>query len=157
MANRPRKKYKTVGLTVGKFAPLHKGHQFLIETALSEVDHLIILIYNCPDTTNIPLDVRAGWIRSLYPRVEVIEAWDGPAEMGDTPKIKRLQEKYILGILDGRKITHFYSSEFYGEHMSLALHSVDRCIDEQRSKLTISATQIRENVYACKKYLSPLV
>lgn len=25
---------KKIGFTIGKFAPLHKGHQFLIETAL---------------------------------------------------------------------------------------------------------------------------
>ena len=27
---------KKIGFTIGKFAPLHKGHQFLIETALKE-------------------------------------------------------------------------------------------------------------------------
>jgi HTH-type transcriptional regulator, transcriptional repressor of NAD biosynthesis genes len=33
-----------VGLTLGKFAPLHRGHQQLIETALSETERLIVLI-----------------------------------------------------------------------------------------------------------------
>jgi cytidyltransferase-like protein len=36
------------GLTLGKYSPFHKGHQYLIDTALSEVDHLIIVIYNSP-------------------------------------------------------------------------------------------------------------
>ena len=27
---------KKIGFTIGKFAPLHKGYQFLIETALKE-------------------------------------------------------------------------------------------------------------------------
>ncbi|WP_144530121.1 adenylyltransferase/cytidyltransferase family protein, partial [Peribacillus simplex] len=36
---------KKLGLTLGKFAPLHKGHQFMIETALQEVDELIVVIY----------------------------------------------------------------------------------------------------------------
>ena len=40
------------GLTLGKFAPFHKGHQFLIETALSQMDEVIAIIYNankiCP-------------------------------------------------------------------------------------------------------------
>ena len=26
------------GFTIGKFAPFHKGHEFLIESALKEVD-----------------------------------------------------------------------------------------------------------------------
>jgi len=44
-----------------------------------------------------------------------------PLEVGDTPEIKRMHEEYILKTLAGRRITHFYSSEFYGEHVSQAL------------------------------------
>ena len=29
---------KKVGLTLGKFAPMHQGHQYVIETALAEMD-----------------------------------------------------------------------------------------------------------------------
>ena len=29
---------KNIGFTIGKFAPLHKGHQLLIETAIKEMD-----------------------------------------------------------------------------------------------------------------------
>ena len=78
-----------IGLTLGKFAPLHKGHQFLIERALAETDHLIVIVYDSPEITTIPLSVRAGWIRKLYPSVEVLEAWDGPTIVGDTPEIGR--------------------------------------------------------------------
>ncbi|SHE14051.1 nicotinamide-nucleotide adenylyltransferase [Chlamydia abortus] len=66
---------KKLGLTLGKFAPLHKGHQFMIETALQEVDELIVVIYET-DVMTIPLHIRASWIRKLYPAVRVIEAWD---------------------------------------------------------------------------------
>lgn len=102
----------TVGLTLGKFAPLHKGHQYLIETAIAEMDRVIVVIYDSPETTNIPLTVRANWLRTLYPSVEVLEAWDGPAETGYSSEVKRLQENYIITLLDGQRITHFYSSEF---------------------------------------------
>ncbi len=73
---------KTLGLTLGKFAPLHKGHQFMIETALQEVDELIVVIYETK-VTPIPHHVRANWIRRLYPEVRVIEAWDGPDGYSD--------------------------------------------------------------------------
>lgn len=36
----------TVGLARGKFAPLHRGHQHVIETALREMDHVIVVIYD---------------------------------------------------------------------------------------------------------------
>jgi len=81
------------GLTLGKYAPLHKSHQLVIEKALEDMDKVQILIYDSPETTSIPLPVRAGWIRNLYPQAEVIEVWDGPSEFGDTFKIKRKHEK----------------------------------------------------------------
>jgi phosphopantetheine adenylyltransferase len=114
-----------VGLTLGKYAPLHRGHQLVIDTALAEMKHVIVVIYDCPEVTSVPLPVRAAWIRRLYPPVEVIEVWDGPLQVGDTPEIMRMHEEYILGLLAGRRVTYFYSSEFYGAHMSAALGAVD--------------------------------
>ncbi len=145
----------TCGLTLGKYAPLHKGHQFVIETALAEMDHVVVIIYNAPETTRIPLTTRANWLRDLYPTVEIIEAWDGPTEVGDTHEIKRAQEDYILNRLKIKGVTHFYSSEFYGDHMSRALGAVNRLVDPARLRVPITATQIRENPYAYRQFLSP--
>lgn len=148
---------KKVGLTLGKFAPLHQGHQLLIETALAEMDEVIVVIYDCPETTDVTLNVRSNWIRRIYPQLQVIEAWDGPTEVGDTPEIKEKHENYIINNLKIKNISHFYSSEFYGKHMSLALGAVNRLIDEQRTIIPISGTKIRDNPFALRHYLHPLV
>lgn len=148
---------KTTGLTLGKFAPLHKGHQYMIETAIKETDHVIVVVYDAPEVTNVPLKVRASWIRTLYPDIEVIEGVNGPSVTGDTPEIKKIQEDYILGLLNGRKISHFYSSEFYGDHMSKALGAVNREVDRSRIVIPVSGTLVRENVFLNKNYLSPVV
>ncbi|MCH5585825.1 AAA family ATPase [Shimazuella sp. AN120528] len=148
---------KKVGLTLGKFAPLHLGHQYMIQTAVEEMDEVLVVIYDSPEVTDIPLSVRSKWIRTIYPSVEVIEAWDGPSDTGDTPGIKQKQETYILDLLPGRTITHFYSSEFYGDHMSKALGAVDCRVDEQRSKYPISGTEVRKNLYLNRHYLHPIV
>lgn len=147
----------SLALTLGKFAPLHLGHQHLIETALNEVDHLIVIIYESTEVTTVPLPKRANWIRKLYPTVEVIEAWDGPSAIGDTPEIKKLQEDYVLKILGKRKITHFYSSEFYGEHMSKALGAVNRVVDEKRKTIPVSGSAIRSDTFAYRQFISPIV
>lgn len=147
---------KTLGLTLGKFAPLHKGHQFMIETALQEVDELIVVIYET-DVTPIPLHIRAGWIRKLYPAVRVIEAWDGPDGYSNDREHEIREEQYILGLLDGEQVTHFYSSEFYGEHMSVALGAVDRRVDEARREVPISATMIRSDPYKYRESISDVV
>ncbi|CAM3560634.1 AAA family ATPase [Paenibacillus lupini] len=148
---------KKIGLTLGKFAPFHRGHQHVVETALGEVDHLIVVIYDSPEVTRVPLSVRARWIRELYPNVEVLEAWDGPSDSGDTPEIKRKQENYILGLLGDRKVTHFYSSEFYGEHMSEALGAVNRQVDPLRESFPVSGTRVREALYENKELVHPIV
>jgi NadR type nicotinamide-nucleotide adenylyltransferase len=147
----------TTGLVLGKFAPLHKGHQLLIETALEENDRVVLMIYDAPDVTTIPLPVRSRWIRILYPSVHIFEAFDGPREVGDTPEIKRMHEAYRLNTLGGQPISNFYSSEFYGQHVSESLGAKDRRIDPDRKRLPVSATDIRKNPYAQRQFLNPMV
>lgn len=147
----------TRGLTLGKYAPLHRGHQLVIETALAEMDEVAVLIYHSPEVTDIPLGVRSAWIRDLYPTVEVIEAWDGPAEVGYTPELMRLHEQYVIGRLAGRPVTHFYSSEPYGEHMSRALCAINRCVDPRREAVPVSGTAVRDHPAAFRDFLHPRV
>ncbi|MCG8568952.1 MAG: AAA family ATPase [Spirochaetes bacterium] len=142
------------GLTLGKYSPFHTGHQSLIELALNEMDHLIVVIYNSPETTHIPLKIRANWIRQIYPQVEVIEAWDGPTEIGNTETIKKKQEHYLLKLLKNRKITSFYCSEFYGEHISQLFHAENRQVPKS---ILISGSIIRKNIYQYKNFLDPIV
>lgn len=147
----------TTGLVLGKFAPLHKGHQLLIETALKENDRVLVLIYDAPDVTTVPLPVRAGWIEALFPAVEVIQAWGGPLEVGNSPELRRRHEEYLLATLGGRQVDNFYSSEFYGEHVSAVLEAQDRRVDPERRRVPVSATDIRENPYDNRHYLEPVV
>jgi len=145
------------GLTLGKYAPLHKGHQLVIETALAEMDEVVVIIYDAPETTAVPLNVRANWLKKLYPQVKVVEAWNGPTEVGNTPEIKRKHEEYVIETLKIRGITHFYSSEFYGEHMSMALGAINRLIDPLRRNVPVSGSQIRETPFGLRRYIDPLV
>lgn len=145
------------GLTLGKYAPLHKGHQLVIEIALSEMDEVIVIIYDAPETTEVPLNVRSNWLRKLYPQVKVIEAWDGPTQVGNTPEIKKMHEDYIIHKLKICGITHFYSSEFYGEHMSIALGAVNRLVDPGRQMIPVSGMKIREHPFMWREFIHPIV
>jgi len=150
------KKYDT-GLFLGKFAPFHKGHQYVVETALAEVGELLVVIYDCPETTDIPLSVRAEWIRELYPRVTVVEGWALPTGTGYTKAEKREHEDAIQDLLGEATVDAFYSSEPYGEHMSKALGAVDRRVDPDREVVPISGTAVRENPYSQREFVSDLV
>ncbi|MCE9634966.1 MAG: AAA family ATPase [Planctomycetes bacterium] len=147
----------TRGLTLGKFAPFHRGHQLVVETALAECDEVVVLIYDAPDVTSVPLPVRADWLRRLHLRARVVEVWDGPRDVGDAPDLMRRHEECVLRALDGTRIDRFYSSEFYGEHMSRALGAVDRRVDPVRERVPVSGTAIRAEPYRHRAWLAPEV
>jgi NadR type nicotinamide-nucleotide adenylyltransferase len=128
----------------------------LVETALAEVNEVVVMVY-ATDVINVPLQVRAGWIKSIYPTIRIIDAWDGPDSYGDIPERRSEQGNYILKKINGLTITHFYSSEFYGDHVSRALRAVDRRIDEARLTVPISGTALRRDYYVGRQYLAPLV
>ena len=144
------------GLTLGKFAPFHKGHQYLIETALKEMDEVYVLVYESSLTT-IPLQVRGKWIKSLYPKVHVLLGWNSPQDEGHCAKVKSIQEEYIRTMVSHIPVTHFYCSEFYGEHVSEALAVIDRRVDEAREVVPVSGTMLRQSPFEHRAYVEDCV
>lgn len=147
---------KKIGFTIGKFAPLHKGHQFLIETALKEMDEFYVVIY---DTNVINIDVkkRAGWIKKLYPKVKIIYAYNSPKQYGLDSESVNIQMEYLSKIIKDIPVTHFYSSELYGEKVAEYLHIENKLVDFNRTQYPINATKIRENYNQGIKYLEEFV
>lgn len=146
-----------IGCTLGKYAPLHKGHEFLISTALNEMDHVIVIIYNASEVTDIPTSIRASWIKVRFPTVEVMIAEEGPQETGYTQEIIDKQNNYLINLLKERQIDSFYSSEKYGQYVSNALNCKNRIVDLERKEYPISSTMIRNSVLSTKKYVSKCV
>lgn len=161
----------TVGLYLGKFAPFHGGHRYCLDQALDDCDHVIVLVYYT-DEIDVPLQVRANWIRDLYDdevnggstvdgaTLDVVEAWTGPESHGYTDNIKSEHEQYVLQLLEQRGyptdvVDRFYSSEPYGEHMSEALDADDVRVDPDREVQPISGTQIREDGMAKHSRMLP--
>ena len=93
----------------------------------------------------------------MYPNVEVVLARDGPTTVSDAPEVTRMHDAYLQQLLAGRSITNFYSSEFYGDHVSRGLGAKDRRVDTARHRVPISGTQIRADPYAHRRYLDAIV
>src|SRR5688500_16858626 len=68
---RPHRRFRS-GLVVGKFAPLHRGHEHLIERARESCERVLIMVWSNPDFAHMPSALRAGWLRTLHPDVEVL-------------------------------------------------------------------------------------
>ena len=148
---------KKIGLTLGKYAPFHKGHEYIIETAINEMDHVIVVIYNASDVTEIPTSVRAKWIKSIFPSVEIIIAEHGPQETGYSKEIIEKQNNFIKYLMQGKAINTFYSSENYGQYVSDALNCNNRIVDIKRTKYSINGTMLRENPTKWKDFISKYV
>lgn len=152
---------KRIGLTIGKFAPFHKGHEYLIETALKYVDKLYIFIYET-DVIEISIEIRRKWIEEKFKNenIEVIEAKDPPKKYGMDEKTIKAQTIYILKLLNENKIqniTHFFSSEEYGKYVAEVLKIENVLVDKKRIKVPINATNIRKDLEKYKRYLSQTV
>lgn len=96
-----------LGLTPGKFAPLHKGHQLLIETALAEGGHQrselpIRLLTNQQRLAVVAGLISAvlvvGWLFSTYTDAH-IPFWDAAVSgMSVVAQILLMRKKLEIGI-----------------------------------------------------------
>lgn len=145
-----------IGFTIGKYAPLHKGHQLLIETAIKEMDQVYCIIYDT-DIIDIDIQQRASWIKRLYPTVNIIYAYNSPKEYGLDKKSVNIQMNYLSNLIKDIPVTHFYCSEKYGEKVAEYLSIKNRIIDIEKKIVPISATQIRQNYEQNKQYLEKFI
>src|SRR3954465_4325771 len=70
------------GVTAGRFAPFHRGHQHLIERARGLVDALDVVVVHAPDDVLAP-ELRTGWIRDAFAEHPQGQGHAAPA--GDDP------------------------------------------------------------------------
>lgn len=147
---------KKIGFTIGKFAPLHKGHQFLIETAIREMDEVYVVVYET-DVLNISLEHRADWIKKLYPSVNIILAKNPPHQYGLDESSVKIQNDYLKSVIGDINVTHFYSSEKYGAYVARDFNIINRAVDIERSKIDISATKVRSDIDKYSEYVDKIV
>lgn len=149
-------KYRT-GLVVGKFCPLTKGHQYLIDTAKTACDRLIVLSYTSQKFENCDSGERERWLRRLYPDVEIHvfneDQWV-PQDDADAEIHRRFCAQFLLQELE-TTVQAVFTSEAYGDGFAESLSQyfserlkttikVDHvCVDLERKLYPISGTTAR--------------
>jgi len=137
-------------VVVGKFYPPHKGHEFLIQTALDQSKQVTVIV--CDKDGQVPhAELRANWLRKLFPRACVVVTVDDLPDDDSVAWAKRTIE--ILG----HKPDAVFTSEAYGDPYAAALACKHVCVDRARKTVPISGTRVRENPFASWEYLSPIV
>ena len=138
------------GLVFGKFMPLHRGHQLLIDTAFSECDDVTIVIYDSvvsDNPKNMPIQKRLGWVKDLYPQAKNILALDDPLRDNpdrDKPEYAQLYADQILSILG--EFDRVYTSEINYSDFAKMLGAHHTIVDSAGKSIPVSGTLIRKDI-----------
>lgn len=60
------------GLVVGKFCPLHLGHEYLISEALDQCEQLWLVSYTRPEFPGLGPAMRQVWLTERFPTAQVL-------------------------------------------------------------------------------------
>ena len=147
---------KKIGFTIGKFAPFHIGHKYLIETALKDMDEFYVVVYDTPEL-KIKIEDKIKWIQSDFPDVKILKAYNSPKQYGLDEESVKIQMEYLIKQIEGIPVTCFYSSEQYGEKVAQYLGIKNRTVDIKKVQIPISASKIRNNIEDNKNFLEKQV
>ena len=167
-----------LGLVVGKFAPLHRGHEFLVAQAAAACERLLILSYTQPEFERCGVESRRAWMAARWPAHECLaidDAWLAVAcaERGlacrpipDNAEDDATQQRFLAWLLRDvlqRRPDAMICSEAYGPPCAALLsqalaHPVAAVVvDPARTTLAISATRLRSGDAALSQWLAPEV
>ena len=138
------------GVIIGKFYPPHKGHEYLIQQGLSNADQLTVIICD-KKGQSIPGELRAAWLRELFPKATVIVVED---LLEDTDS--EGWAKFTIKTL-GYRPDIVFTSEKYGYNYAKFLRAQHVLVDIDRKAVPICATMIRNKPLANWDHLSPCV
>jgi HTH-type transcriptional repressor of NAD biosynthesis genes len=164
-----RSKFKA-GVVVGKFAPLHRGHEMVIAEAAAQCERLLVLSWIEPEPDLMPAAMRERWLRLRCPtvvsmvldpaRVAALCAAQGvqpvlPPPHKDAPDGD--QREFVLWLC--ARVLRWpcdavFTSEAYGKdfaaHMARGLgHKVRHVeVDLARQRIPISGTALRQALAA---------
>lgn len=166
------------GLVVGKFAPLHKGHEALIAFAQAHCERLVILSYSKPELPGCPPERRAAWLAALYPDALRLVLDDAvlagfAARTGQVPCIlpdnnapdeaHRGFVAWVCRAVLGLTVDRVFTSEDYGDGFAASLarhfnHPVQHVMfDRPRARIPISATQLRADPALHRDFIAPAI
>jgi HTH-type transcriptional repressor of NAD biosynthesis genes len=175
--NIPEKPFD-LGLVVGKFSPLHLGHEWLIEQAALQCNHSLILSYSNPEFERCNASNRRGWFAARLPRYETLVIDSAslhalcaargiavrPIPLNDCGDEE--QQNFLAWLLKDvlkRTPDAFFCSEAYGPACASVLSQAfgrrvaALVLDPARTRIPVSAAQIRQNPYGLRRFMAPEV
>ena len=144
---------KTTGLVLGKFMPLHKGHELLINFAQNFVEELYILVDNI-NNAEIDGELRFKWVKNTFLNAKVIYIPKPmPQFLHENCDFWDIWKNTIFSLLP-KKPDFLFASESYGFELSKVINSQFIPFDFNREAVNISASKIRKSPLKYWDYLS---
>lgn len=150
----------THALLIGKFWPLHRGHQLMIDTAYAIFDEVTIIVSNKSEKHMIQSETA---LYAEYGHKSNIVAYLDIIEIGETDKFGTCHDDafwdaWVKVFKDiAPSATHFVSSDRYGELAASKLGIEWFPVDPDREVYNISATEIRGSLDENFEWLSPFM
>lgn len=165
------------GLVVGKFAPLHLGHEALIREAQAQCERLYLLSWARPELPGCEPARRAGWLRARFPELQswvVTPEWvaerqarglalpDLPGADAHESAQREFVAQFCLAVLQ-RPVQAVFTSEAYGD--GFAAHLAQRFgqavrhveVDRARTRVPISGSRLRADIHGLRHFLAEQV
>lgn len=159
----------STGLVVGKFSPLHLGHELLIRRAMEACDTTFIISYSLPELPGCEAHKREQWLRARFPDAMVLVIDAGLPHNDDDELIhRRFCANLCLDKL-GTTVEAVFTSEDYGDGFA---EELGRCfsartgrrmtvrhvmVDQARGIVPVSGTLVRSDPHAHRHFLSGAV
>lgn len=147
----------TKAFVFGKFLPFHKGHEAMINFALSKCDLLTVLVC-CSDKENISDIVRSSWIEKTFENKKKVEVRTFnylESELPNTSETSESVSKIWADIF--KKQLPDYSllitSEEYGNFVAAFMNIQHIAFDIPKKLFPVSATAVRNDLFVNWKFL----
>lgn len=172
------------GLVVGKFCPLHKGHELLIDHARAACEQVTVISYTKPEFDRCGRVERERWLNSLFPDLEILVLDDAflraaCEQRGVQGRILPDNEApddahrefvgWLCRVVLSHPVDAVFTSEDYGEGFASSLSRYFKetgfsstpvthvSVDRARLTVPISGTAIRTAPHRYREFLSPVV
>ncbi|MBL9195350.1 MAG: AAA family ATPase [Opitutaceae bacterium] len=172
------------GLVVGKFCPLHRGHEYVLNHARARCEEVVVISYTRPELAGCEPERREAWLaaccpwaRRLVVTPERLRAWwgatGGPVELPENSEPDDVHRQFVgrlcLEVLRC-EVDAVFTSEAYGEGFAAELtrlfpsrrsgHAppvVHVAVDPARAAVPVSGEALRRDPHGLRHFLSPAV
>jgi len=151
------------GLVVGKFAPLHLGHEFVIRAALARCDQVVLLSYSNPEFPGCEPGRRTSWLAARFPdtiRIVLSATDESIPDNSASDEAHRAFSAAVIARRTGLLIDAIFTSEDYGPGFAADLARRQRspvvhlAVDHARLNVPVSGTRLRSDIHGCRRFLS---